>query len=196
MSIKATAHIVINNQNIFLNGKNLTSEYLNEKDNINLTSIYKKMEISYPKFYKMDTLSKAGFIASELLKSEMDLSIYKDDEIAMVFLNSSSCLDADLEHNKRVSTPELAASPAVFVYTLPNIVLGEISIRNKWYGENLFNIAESFDAEKWLETVRLLFSKNKAKAVLGGWLEAANGKLDIRLFFMEKDQQKAQFEIN
>ena len=29
-------------------------------------------------------------------------------------------------------------SPALFVYTLPNIVTGEIAIRNKYYGETSF----------------------------------------------------------
>ena len=50
--------------------------------------------------------------------------------------NEHSCLETDIEHQEEVNKQK--ASPAVFVYTLPNIVIGEISIRNKWFGESAF----------------------------------------------------------
>lgn len=51
---------------------------------------YKALEISYPKFYKMDSLSKLAFLASEVvLKDE------KERGVALVFSNKSSSLDSD-----------------------------------------------------------------------------------------------------
>ena len=44
-----------------------------------LTAIYRLCEFSYPKFFKMDNLSKAGFLASELLVDELDENFDRKD---------------------------------------------------------------------------------------------------------------------
>ena len=44
----------------------------------------------------------------------------------LVLSNANASLDVDLKYAKTMQT---GASPALFVYTLPNIVIGEISIR-------------------------------------------------------------------
>ncbi|TLV03558.1 hypothetical protein [Dyadobacter luticola] len=148
--------------------------------------IYKAQEFVYPKFYKMDTLSQAGYLASELIKRAAPYIVndYADDEIALIFANKSSSADTDLrfinsyEHNG-------APSPSLFVYTLPNIVLGEIAILNKWYGENMFAVLPKFTPDFFLTHTQILFSTG-SKTALCGWLEILGDKIHAFLFLIEQ----------
>jgi hypothetical protein len=148
--------------------------------------IYKQQELVYPKFHKMDALSQAGFLASELVKrvSPALLTQYQDDEIALLFGNSSSSAETDLRF--QASYQEHGApSPALFVYTLPNIVLGEIAIFNKWYGENLFVVLPKFAPEFFVANIRILLSTG-SRAALCGWLEVTGDKVDVFVFLVEE----------
>ena len=106
-------------------------------------SIFKFLEISYPKFFKMDSLSKLAFLASEIILSKL---VNEDkNNLALIFANHSSCLSIDIKHKESIANPdEYFPSPAVFVYTLPNICLGEISIRHQLHTESSFFIFDSF----------------------------------------------------
>jgi hypothetical protein len=135
----------------------------------------------------MDALSQAGFLASELIKRaypEM-VTAYKDDEIAMVFANQSSSADTDLRF-QRSYEQNGAPSPSLFVYTLPNIVLGEIAILNKWYGENMFAVLPKFAPDFFVNYSRILMSAG-SKAVLGGWIGIMEKQINVFLFFVEND---------
>ncbi|MHA4739347.1 hypothetical protein [Dyadobacter sp. MSC1_007] len=148
--------------------------------------IYKQQELAYPKFYKMDMLSQAGFLASELIKRAIPTltAAYNDDEIALVFANRSSSAETDqrfinsYEHNG-------APSPSLFVYTLPNIVLGEIAILNKWYGENMFAVLPKFAPDFYLDYLQILHAAG-SKAILCGWLEVTQTQTEVLLFMVEE----------
>ena len=60
-----------------------------------------------------------------------------------LYITNSNSLDSDLKHQSGIENN--AVSPAVFVYTLPNIVIGEISIKYKWKSEGVFFIDEEID---------------------------------------------------
>jgi hypothetical protein len=94
----------------------------------------------------------------------------------VIFSNSSSSLKTDFQYYETLKSG--IASPALFVYTLPNVEIGEICIRHKLYGENNFLVTERFDAEQLLEQCEALFADNAAKAVLIGWTEAENDTHD------------------
>jgi hypothetical protein len=149
-----------------------------------LKSFYKVNNILYPKFYKMDAQCKLAFIASEVLFTDFDREKYKDDEIAMVFANSESTLATDMDYWESART---IASPALFVYTLPNIMMGEIAIKNKIKGENLFFIAEDFDSNLLLQQTELLFQNSSARVVVVGWVNyESEEKYLARLFLVSK----------
>src|SRR5437762_3447769 len=58
--------------------------------------LYKQLDCDYPKFYKMDGLSRLAFVAAELLlKDESLKNKYNADEIALVFSNASASLETD-----------------------------------------------------------------------------------------------------
>ena len=76
------------------------------------------------KFYKMDNLCKLGYVAAGYLLKDTN---YRPKEIGIILANASSSLDTDCKHQAIINKEgDKAASPAVFVYTLPNVVLGEI----------------------------------------------------------------------
>ncbi|MBP0613124.1 3-oxoacyl-ACP synthase [Chryseobacterium sp. cx-311] len=128
---------------------------------------YKKFGFDYPKFHKMDALSKLAFIASEMaLKEEENKST------ALVFANRSSSLDTDMKYQESISSAEnYFPSPAVFVYTLPNICLGEISIRHQLQTENAFFVTDEFDEDFMNLYAGQLLKSGKAEQVLCGWVE-------------------------
>ncbi|MCF0073792.1 hypothetical protein LZD49_25155 [Dyadobacter sp. CY261] len=154
--------------------------------------IYRHFDFSYPKFYKMDKLSQAGFLASELLrKINPGIMGYGDDEIALLFANRSSSAETD-QRFKDSYTSNSAPSPSTFVYTLPNIVIGEIAIRNKWYGENMFAVLPKFAPDFYKNYAQILTSSD-SKAVLCGWLEVTAGNTDVFLFTVEEKEGGTEF---
>lgn len=139
--------------------------------------------ISYPKFFKMDNLSKLAFLGSELL--------LKDDpepQTALLFANSSSSLDTDVIYQESIaSKADYFPSPAVFVYTLPNICLGEISIRHGLKTENSFFIFGAFNAEFMFGYAESLINTGKAERVLCGWAELFKNDYKAFLYLVSKE---------
>lgn len=178
-----TASCVIRKNSIYQNGRLLweappagLAEFL--------LSAYQHFGFQYPKFYKMDQLGKLGWLAAELLLSDgFDATDYRPEDIAVVLSNANSSLDTDYRYFATVTD---IPSPALFVYTLPNIVIGEICIRHKFKGENAFFIAEAFDAV-FIETyVRDLMETGNARACVCGWVEALGDNYMAALFLIEK----------
>lgn len=193
MSLQVTSYCIINNKSCNING--LEEEIKEDQLDDFLSTLFKSLGIKYSKFYKMDRLSKLGLIGVEMLSQKNEsLKNYQDDEIAMLFMNADSSLDTDIKHQKTLDEKK-NPSPAIFVYTLPNILMGEVSILKKWYGENLFILADQFKIENWLNEVQVLFDLNKAKAVIGGWINVMDQKIDLRLFLVENNSEKKSFKI-
>ena len=180
--ISSYCHIVLNK--CFINGK---QTHLFNSDSLDdfTKELYKFLEIEYPKFYKMDRLSKTAFLGVELLKkSATEIAHYGDNEIALLFSNNNSSALTDVNFQASYQNGGVP-SPSLFVYTLPNILIGEIAIRNKWYGENIFTVAAQFDAEYFVNYCSVLL-QNKAEAALCGWLEIDDVKIEAFLFFVTK----------
>ncbi|MCF8460295.1 MAG: 3-oxoacyl-ACP synthase [Flavobacteriales bacterium] len=173
MSLFLKTYCRIKDGEVHINGE-LFCQHMDEEPF--LRSVYKHIGLTYPKFFKMDELSRLGFIGAEMTLMRSELETYADDDVAVIFSNRSSSLQTDLQFYETLKSG--IASPALFVYTLPNIEVGEICIRHKLYGENNFLITERFDAEQLLEQCEALFADNAAKAVLIGWTEAENDTHD------------------
>lgn len=153
-----------------------------------LDNFYRKEKISYPKFFKMDSLSKAGFIVSELMLREagFDIETPKKD-MAIILCNRSSSSDDDLLYLQSIKDKDnYFPSPSVFVYTLPNIVAGEIAIRNKIFGETSFYISENYSKEMMLRQVNNILSNQSVNYVLFGWVEALKGNYEVELTIIKK----------
>lgn len=143
-----------------------------------IKSAYKALRIDYSKFFKMDGLSKLAFMAADvLLKGETEKNV------ALVFSNKASSLYTDRKHQKTIAdSTSFYPSPAVFVYTLPNICMGEISIKHRLYSENAFFVTDKFDPSVLFDYTNSLLREHKAKKVLSGWVDLDNGIFDAFLY--------------
>jgi len=172
--LKTQTHIksfcTIQNNEIILDGKSIFKLESTPFSDFSKKA-YQNFEINYPKFFKMDNLSKLAFLGAELLlKNEIDST--KENNIALVFANKSSSLDTDVKYQNSISDAEnYFPSPAVFVYTLPNICLGEICIRHQLKSENSFFIFADFNPDFMLNYSNLLLDTKKTDKVLCGWIE-------------------------
>ncbi len=180
--------VIIRPDEVIVDGKALAH---NEQGGALLTELYRAHVGDYPKFFKMDTLSKLGFVASELLlQSEGEPRFEPREDRAVVFFNRSASLQADTAYQATIQDPEnFFPSPAAFVYTLPNIVTGEIAIRNKYYGETSFLVLPDYDPKIMAQQLQLAFLDTTTQSILGGWLECADeDHFEAEVFLMYKTE--------
>lgn len=147
-----------------------------------LTSLYRQMIGNYPKFYKMDGLSRLGFVASEILlnaeKGDTDVERREEEgerlleERAIIFFNHSSSIASDRNYKESINDKDnYFPSPSIFVYTLPNIVTGEIAIRNHFHGETSFFILPDKDERLMEEILQASCRDAQSKSFLTGWID-------------------------
>ena len=167
---KRTHHVVISPTGIAVDGQSLPCE---ETGKDMLTRIYKQSIGDYPKYYKMDMLSRLGFIASELLISaEGKERFVANEQRAIILFNHSSSIHADTNYLASIKEPDnYFPSPSLFVYTLPNIVAGEIAIRNHYYGETSFYILPKQDEETICQVQQAAFRDPMTHSMITGWLD-------------------------
>ena len=133
----------------------------------NLTDLYRRYVGDYPKFFKMDGLSKLGFVATEMLLKENQLKL--EENCCIIFGGKQGCISNDKNFQTTIDKNNYFPSPSLFVYTLPNIVTGELAIRNKVYGETMFYFLEN--EEQLLKLTELTISKNHCKQALCGFVD-------------------------
>lgn len=169
-TIRITPEEVILDQRKIWEGKEELGEQEGLEHHSLLTSLYKQMIGDYPKFYKMDGLSRLGFVASEiLLNAEKGET---DKEKAIIFFNHSSSIASDRNYKESISDKNnYFPSPSIFVYTLPNIVTGEIAIRNHFHGETSFFILPDKDERMMEEILQASCRDAQSKSFLTGWID-------------------------
>lgn len=178
----------ITNKQLLHNGSVLLTK--NSEEGSWLVEIYRGLNLQYPKFFKMDNLCKIGFLAAELAMSGVEERSERPD-FSILLSNRSSSLDNDLSYQETIKDQNnYFPSPAVFVYTLANIVTGEIAIRHKIKGETSFYIDEEFSVSKLCDRAELGFMSGKGiKEMLIGWVEYLEGKCDVLLFRLSNEEE-------
>jgi 3-oxoacyl-(acyl-carrier-protein) synthase len=148
---------------------------------------YKHLEINYPKFHKMDSLSKLGLIATEAaLKGSDFLQRNSPENVAIILTNKASSLDTDKTYQNSINSKDhYLPSPATFVYTLPNIVIGEIAIKHKITGENAFFVCDAFDSQLLVNQAQISLNQEGTKAAICGWVDYDNGVSDALIYLVE-----------
>jgi hypothetical protein len=182
-----TASSIISNKAVYKNG---VRQFAKNDAGISdfLLAAYHHFNINYPKFYKMDNLSKLGWLASEvLLANSFEVSTYKPEKVGLILANKNSSLDDDIKYYRSAAD---VASPSLFVYTLPNIVIGEISIRNKFKGEHAFYLQENFDTIFIEQQVSYLLNNNRLDACICGWVDVLEEDYKAVLYLVEKGGNK------
>ena len=169
-TIRITPEEVILDQRKLWEGKMELGEQEGQEHHSLLTSLYKQMIGNYPKFYKMDGLSRLGFVASEILQNAEKGET--DKERAIIFFNHSSSIASDRNYKESINDKDnYFPSPSIFVYTLPNIVTGEIAIRNHFHGETSFFILPDKDERLMEEILQASCRDDQSKSFLTGWID-------------------------
>ena len=161
---------------------------LYSKDGKSLTDIYKQQIGDYPKFYKMDILTRLAFVASELLIKEQGARGKEQEEnTSLILFNHSSSVVADRQYLSTISDAEnFFPSPSVFVYTLPNITTGEIAIRNHYCGETSFYILPEKDKALMQQILEATLKATGATSAISGWVDAeSDTSFECELFLFE-----------
>lgn len=173
----------IKNDSVFLNG-NLIFNDDSETVKSFFKSVYKFLDIKYSKFFKMDNLSKLAFLSAEFILKDIET---ENKNIGIILSNNASSLDTDRKHQNSINDIEnYYPSPAVFVYTLPNIGIGEISIRHQLKSENGFFVFEKYNANFHFNYEKALIQNKKSEAVLAGWVNIDDDTYEAFLYLVSE----------
>lgn len=197
MTLQISKYCTIANGEIRINDELVFSDKKRDSFKEFAIEAYKNSYITYPKFFKMDNLSKLGFLTSELILREQTNRDEPKTDFGVVLMNSSSSLYTDIAYQQTINLGEnYFPSPSIFVYTLPNIVNGEICIRNKIMGENIFFVSENFDSIILYNNIKYLFQTTPTKKALTGWIEVKEESFFSFLMLLEvqEDVNKIIFE--
>jgi 3-oxoacyl-(acyl-carrier-protein) synthase len=173
----------ISNHKIWIDEKPVFEAPEAEHTTAFLKAAFKNLNTPNMKFYKMDNLCKLGYIAVEyLVAHHRILSPYDPKKIALIAGNSTSSFDTDIDHQLTICDKDnYFPSPAVFVYTLPNIVLGEICIKEKIQGETTMFISETSDDGFLRRYAEILFRTTPTELVIAGRIDCLGEKYEAEL---------------
>lgn len=169
-SILHTQHNVkINQQSISVDGECL---HFSGTGKALLTEVYKEHIGEYPKFHKMDILSKLAVVATELLVKQNAESC---EDTAVILFNRSSSIVADRKHNESIKDKDnFYPSPSLFLYTLPNIALGEIAIKFSLKGETSLYILDHRNEEVMQQVITSAMSHANISRLITGWIDCTD----------------------
>lgn len=158
--------------------------------------VYRHLGLNYMKFFKMDVLCKWAWLGAELLLDDNGVKVYEGvdpTKIAVALMTDHGCIDVDKKYKETIKT---IPSPALFVYTLPNIMLGEICIRHGFKGEQSSLVSEGYDTDEQFFWVNDLLQNRGMDACIMGWVDAYNNDKDVCLFWVTKDGGGTPFTAN
>lgn len=136
------------------------------------------------KFYKMDDFCKLAYVAADRLLEGID---FGEEEIGMVLSGRYGCLDTDMKHQQIIdSEGDAGASPAVFVYTLPNVAAGEVSIRHHIKGENTWFWSDDRQMRDIRQYAGLMIAAQDLKYCMTGYFDCIAGKYEAVFKLLER----------
>lgn len=189
-------YVLLTDKRVNVNGRELEHE---ATGNALLTQIYRSHIGDWAKFFKMDTLGKIGFCASELLLKELDFTRCNSEEYtsgtAVILFGATASLCADKNYQETIADKDnYYPSPALFVYTLPNIVTGEIAIRNHFRGETQFFVTDGMCASQMARHIVQAFMDSATESVLTGWVDCYDNDTFSSFFTLVEREQANDME--
>ncbi|HHT52151.1 MAG: hypothetical protein PHR19_06070 [Bacteroidales bacterium] len=175
--------ISIRNHQVILQGEILFQRDQSMPNVQFFSELYRELKLAYPKFFKMDPLAKLGFLAAELLLSP--LSAEDKEEMKIFLACSHSSIESDTMFQNTISDEsDYYPSPSLFVYTLPNIVIGEIAIRHKIYGENSLQLTSPLNFNSIIKTLHKQIKWDENRYALIGYLDYYNDKYKAEFYLI------------
>jgi len=149
-----------------------------------LTGLYRRYLNDYPRFFKMDELSKLGFVAAELLLARCgeDTNAHRGvdgsdglDRRAVILFGRSGSVTTDRKYLATIACEDdYYPSPSLFVYTLPNMVAGEIVLRHGYHGETAFYLLPQRDDRLMHQVIETAMNDGQTTSAICGWVDYAN----------------------
>ena len=111
------ASVVLSGRQVILNGSQWYAPEAPSEFGTFSKEVYRKLEMQYLKFYKMDNLCKQGILAGELLLQQVpDLPRIARDRFGICIGSAYGSLDTDQRYFTTYHTsPERIPSPGLFV---------------------------------------------------------------------------------
>lgn len=178
--------VVLTQDSLSIDGESVKVECFGDKL---LTALYKERIGDYPKFYKMDSLSKLGFIATEIMLQTEEANDFENTPSrGIAFFNSHASVNTDLAYLETIKDKEnYFPTPSLFVYTLPNIVAGELAIRHHYLGETAFYILPTKNWEQINDVIECMFCDEQTDSIIGGWVEYVSpNNFEANIFIANK----------
>lgn len=136
-----------------------------------ITEIFKKYLADGSRFFKMDLYSRLAYAATGLLAKDALEGSDPEDRALLFFTQNGSVL-ADRKHLSTFSNPEeFFPSPAVFINTLPNVVLGEIAVKNGIKGETTLVLLPHRDEAAMNRIIDATVSATRPSVMICGWVD-------------------------
>ena len=136
-----------------------------------VTEIFKKFLADGSRFFKMDLYSRLAYVATSLLAKD-SLEGCDSEEVALVVFTQNGSVLADRKHLSTFSNPEeFFPSPAVFINTLPNVVLGEIAVKNTIKGETTLVLLPGRDESAMNRIIDATLAATKPAVMICGWID-------------------------
>lgn len=195
METRIISYCKIKNNRIWVNGRPLLESAQEDLAGF-LSEAYKKLELNYAKFFKMDKLCKLGLLATEvLIRDTENFEALPKETLALVFSNRASSLESDRAHAAMISDKKnYFPSPSVFVYTLPNIVTGEIAIKHKITGENAFFVSDTFHAGLHEVYGNILLNQKNTTSLIGGWVNVDGQSAEAFVYCVKNSNFKEEIK--
>jgi len=136
-----------------------------------VSELFKKKLSDGSRFFKMDLFSRLAYVATGLLAKD-SLAGYAPEDIALFIFTRNGSVLADRKHLSTFSNPEnFYPSPAVFINTLPNVVLGEIAVMNTIKGETTLVMLPCRD-DAWMDRIiKATLSCTRPSVMIYGWID-------------------------
>ena len=165
---KETKTLHIRPDKVVLNGK---AESYESTGSALVSEIFKKKLLDGSRFFKMDLFSRLAYVATGLLAKDA-LADYAPEDIALFIFTQNGSVLADRKHLSTFSNPEeFYPSPAVFINTLPNVVLGEIAVMNTIKGETTLVMLPCRDDALIDSIVKASLSSTRPSIMIYGWVD-------------------------
>lgn len=191
MIMEATiiSYCKIKNNTVWVNGEKINIDNNSVGFTAFLVNLYRQMNLNYPKFFKMDNLCKLGILAAEMvIQNNSKSENFEKNKVAIFLANNSSSIETDRNHIKTiVNKNDYFPSPAIFVYTLPNIIIGEIAIKHKFTGENAFFVSETFDSNLMHTYASIALQSSHTTDAVCGWVNVDGNEYEAFMYYTEKN---------
>jgi len=150
---------------------------------------YQALNWHYPKFYKMSSLCQLATVAARYLLQTDPLKDFDSEAIALVVANKHATLSNDQEHVASfIDRSAYYPSPSVFVYTLPNILIGEWCIQYNIKGQTAFFVQPQPDWDFLLGYSQLLLQDPDTQCCITGWVDYHDQDYQATLQFIQPNR--------